>query len=147
MNGGSTWRQFVIYSKWSIEALIIPPVLILLIPLIVSIGLAIARQRPWRSDAWHWSYWLALTQLIYFPATIAIGVLFPAIAGWPSPQSNIAGERWLNCIFYGSLATGVYWIYRMKEMRWFAASLISLQQLVLSCAAFIAGMSVSGQWL
>jgi hypothetical protein len=147
MNGRSIWQQFVVYSTWSIEALIIPPVLILLIPLIVSTGLAILRERPWRTDAWHWSYWLALTQVIFFPLIVAVGVLFPAISSWPSPQSNIAGERWLNCAFYGSLATGVYWIYRMKGLRWFAASLIGLQQLVLACAGFIVGMSVTGQWL
>jgi hypothetical protein len=147
MNGRSVWQQFAVYSTWSIEALIIPPVLILLIPLSVSIGLASFRQKPWRSDTWHWSYWFALSQLLFFPMTIAVGVLFPAISSWPSPQANAAGERWLNFTFYGSLATGVYWIYRMKGFRWFAASLIGLQQLVLACAGFIAGMSVSGQWL
>ncbi|SRR6266849_1616077 len=147
MNSQAFWQQFEVYLRWSFEALIAPtPLLGFFFALSLSLAISTFRQKPWRKRVWHWSYWFALSQL-FFPATIAVGVLFPAISSWPSPQANATGERWLNFTFYGSLATGVYWIYSMKGLRWFAASLIGLQQLVLACAGFIAGMSVTGQWL
>jgi hypothetical protein len=42
---------------------------------------------------------------------------------------------------------GAFWIYKMKGLRWFAASLVVLLQVILTGAGFIAGMSVSGEWL
>jgi hypothetical protein len=147
MNGRHFWQQFAVYSKWSFQALMIPHVLALLIICVVSLAIACVRQRPLRREVWRWSYWLVLTQLLFFPATIAVGVAFPASSSWPRPQANAVGGRWLDILFYVSVATGCFWIYRMKGLRWFAASLVGVQELIVFCAGFIAGMSVSGDWL
>jgi len=76
-----------------------------------------------------------------------VGVLFPAHSSWPHPQPNAVGIRWLDVLFYLSVTTGCLWVYKMNGVRWFAASLVAALELIISCAGFIAGMSVSGDWL
>ena len=43
--------------------------------------------------------------------------------------------------------TACLWIYRLKGLRWLAASLLLLQGALVIGASFIAGMSVTGDWL
>jgi hypothetical protein len=90
---------------------------------------------------------LVFTQLLFFPAIIAVGVFYPSATSWPNPQPNRIGDLWLNVLFCGSVGMGAFWIYKMKGLRWFAASLVVLLQVILTGAGFIAGMSVSGEWL
>lgn len=78
---------------------------------------------------------------------VAIGVLFPVAGSWPHSQENATGKRLLDSLFYLSLATGAFWFWRMKGLRWLSASLLLLQQVILVGAGFVAGMSVSGDWL
>ncbi len=78
---------------------------------------------------------------------IAIGVRYPALSGMPYPRENPTGSHILDALFYLSLATAAFWIYRMKGLRWLSASLLLLQELILVSAGFIAGMAVSGDWL
>jgi hypothetical protein len=140
-------QQFGVYSEWSLRVLALPPLLAVLIFCLVILGIEWVRQKPLRSELWRRHYWLVLTQLLFFPAIIAIGVLYPSTTTWPNPQPNATGNLWLNVLFYGSLLMGVFWVCKMKGLRWFAASLVGLQQVVLFGAAFIAGMSVTGEWL
>jgi hypothetical protein len=63
--------------------------------------------------------------------------LFAAItveAIWQNPQANPTlphsasqiGETWLPIVTYGSVASCVFWVWRMRGFRWFAASLMLL---------------------
>ena len=137
------WRLFF----WSLECFALPPVLLMIGVCSVSLVLAFVRQKPFRAGLWRTSHWLILTQLLFYPAIVAIGVLFPAVSGWPHPKENVVGRRLLDGLFYLSLATSAFWLWRMKGMRWLSASLLVLQQVILVTAGFIAGMSVSGDWI
>jgi hypothetical protein len=48
---------------------------------------------------------------------------------------------------YGSFASCVFWIWRMNGFRWFAASLMALMEVPVLGALFVAGMSVTGDFL
>jgi hypothetical protein len=147
MGGRAFWQQFGVYSVWSLQALTLPHVLVILIFCLVILVVECVRHKLLRSELWRGHYWLVLTQLLFFPAIIGVGVLYPSASTWPNPQPNAVGNLWLDVLFWGSLLMGAFWIYRMKGLRWFAAGLVGLQQVVLAGAGFIAGMSVTGQWL
>jgi hypothetical protein len=131
----------------SLRFFALPPVLLVTGVCIVSVVLAFVRQQPFRTGLWRSSYWLIFTQLLFFPAIVAVGALFQAVSGPPYPKQNLMGERLLDGLFYVSFATSAFWLWRMKGLRWLSASLLALQQIVLVAAGFIAGMSVSGDWL
>ena len=140
-------RVFLVYSQWSLEALLLPPTLIATIVLTGSLVAAFPSQKPSHDGLWRHHYWVVFSQLIFFPVVIVIGVLFRVVDPGPPYHANVMGERLLDLCFLLSLATGCFWIYRMKRLRWLAASLVLLQEIPLLCAAFIAGMSVSGDWI
>jgi len=141
------WARFWTLSSWSLEALIIPPIFILLIVFGSGLIIAILKQKPTQTQTWRNHYWLVLTQLFFFPAILSVGVLFPASGPGPYVKPNSVGSLLLDILFYSSLAVGAFWIWRMKNLRWLAASIVLLQELFVYCALFIAVMSVSGQWL
>lgn len=147
MNSAHFLQDFQRLSLWSVQILGVPPVLLMTGASIVSVVAAFLRQQPFRARLWRTSHWLIFTQLLFFPAIIAVGVLFPAASSWPHPQENVAGERLLDSLFYVSLATSAFWLWRMKGLRWLSGSLLVLQQVILIGAGFVAGMSVSGEWL
>jgi len=132
---------------WSIQFLGVPPVLLMTGVCIVGVVVSFARQQPFRTRLWRPWYWLIFTQMLFFPAIVAVGVLFPAVSGWPHPHGNVTGERLLDGLFCFSLATSAFWLWRMKGLRWLSASLLVLQQVLLVGAGLVAGMSVSGDWL
>jgi hypothetical protein len=132
---------------WSVQFLGVPPVLLMTGICIVGVVVFFARRQPFRTRLWRPWYWLIFTQMLFFSAMVAVGVLFPAVSGWPHPQGNVTGERLLDGLFYFSLATSAFWLWRMKGLRWLSASLLVLQQVLLVGAGLVAGMSVSGDWL
>jgi hypothetical protein len=109
--------------------------------------LAFLRRQPFQRGKWRSTHWLIFTQLLFFPAIVAVGALFPAASGRPYPKENLTGKWLLDALFYLSLITAAIWLYRMKGLRWLTASLLMLQQAFLIGAGFIAGMSVSGDWI
>ena len=62
-------------------------------------------------------------------------------------RPNPAGETYLDVALYGSLASCAFWIWRMKGFRWSAAMLMAMLEVPVFGALFVAGMSVSGDWL
>lgn len=64
MSTSHFWADFERLSLWSVQALIIPPLIAMLIICSASFILASIRQRPLRTAGWHVSYWLALTQIL-----------------------------------------------------------------------------------
>jgi hypothetical protein len=89
---------------------------------------------------------------------VQVGVLFLTIAiavcgaasvrgAVPQLQPNYWALRAIDLLEIGSLVVSVYWIVRMRELRWFALSLVLLQSTILYGAGFIAGMALTGDWL
>jgi hypothetical protein len=147
MNTADFSQGFQRLFLWSVQTLGLPPMILIEAACIVSVVAAFIRQRPFRTGLWRPTYWLIFTQLLFFPATVAIGVLFPAVSGRPYPKENPTGHWLLNGLFYLSLMTSALWVYRMRGLRWLSVSLLVLQQVILVGSGFIAGMSVSGDWL
>jgi hypothetical protein len=147
MNPAHFSEGFQALFHTSLRVLTIPPVMLLEAICVVSVVSAFVRQQPFRSGKWRSSYWLIFTQLLFFPAIVAVGVLFPAVSLRPYPKENPTGHWLLDGLFYLSLATSAFWLYRMKGLRWLSLSLLALQQVILFGAGFIVGMSVSGDWL
>ena len=129
------------------EALVgLPPFLILLFVACLSLALAFAKQRPFQHSLWRSSHWLVLTQLLFFPAVLSVGVIYPASGPSAFHGQSIASRA---CDLMGllSIILAAFWVYRMKGFRWFAFSLAAVLQIILLGAFFIAGMAVSGDWL
>jgi hypothetical protein len=143
-------KHFWTYSVWSLEFLVvIPSILIIVLLATVSLAIAYWKQRPFQNPLWKNSYWFVLTQLLFFPVVISIGVLYPADG--PSYLRSTAHHSLANnaCDFLSwlSLALSGFWVYRMKGLRWFAASLVTLLEMILFGAFFVAGMAITGDWL
>lgn len=135
------------YSKWALEFIIIPPVCFAFPLAAISLVWAGFKQRPLQTHLWKPYHWLVLTHVLFFVAAIVVGVL------WPNPNPTIAGDSnrfatmCLDAVAYGSLASCAFWVWSMKGFRWYATSLMVLAELITWGALFIAGMSVSGDWL
>src|SRR5436309_2253208 len=109
MNAAHFSQDFQRLSLWSLQFFALPPALLVTVACIVSVVLAFVRQQPFRSGLWRSSYWLIFTQLLFFPAIVTVGVLFPAVSGPPHAKENLMGERLLDGLFYLSLATSAFW--------------------------------------
>jgi hypothetical protein len=140
---------FVRFSQWALEAVLIPPVLAVLVLTLLSLTLATMKQRPFKKELWKPRYWLVLAHFLFFPAVIAVGVI------WANPVTNPlvphhaveTGRRCLDLLWYASLASCAWWVWQMRGLRWFAASLVLLAEVLVFNALFISGMSVAGDWL
>jgi hypothetical protein len=90
-----------------------------------------------------------LIQFLFVPAVVAVGVLYRVSTNptQPRPKVNPIADWTIDILFFLSLAQSLFWVYRMKGLRWFAFCLLALQQVFLFSAVFLAGMSVSGDWL
>ena len=143
-----SWTGFSRYLKWSLEFLFVWPLWLVTIALAANFGAALIRKWPFRHDRWSQTYWLIFVSLLFIPATIAIGVLGtidPSMVPRPKPSTLAV---WMsNGLLAASLASGMYWVYRMKGLRWFALALTLLQLWILLGAGFITGMALSGDWL
>jgi hypothetical protein len=139
----------LLFSEWALEAMILPPLALALVLSATSLVWAGIKQRPFKTRLWKPYHWLVICHLLFFAAAIAVGVLGanpntnPTLPHHPNPSA----ERWLDVVTYGSFASCVFWIWRMKGFRWYAASLMVLFEAITCGALFIAGMSVSGDWL
>ena len=139
--------RFWTLSVWSLQSLLyIRPLPLLLIGACLSLALAFWKQRPFQNPLWKNSHWFVLTQLLFFPTTISIGVLYPASS--PSfSHANSTASTASGLLGWLSLALAAFWVYRMKGFRWFAFSVVAVLQMILMGAFFVAGMAVSGDWL
>src|SRR5581483_5215920 len=148
MNTAHFPENFQRLFLWSLEFLGVPQVFLIAIICLTGVVVAVLRQQPFQRQLWQASYWLIFTQMLFFPAMVAIGVLFPAVnTVRPHLEGNVVGSRLLDALFYLSLVMGAFWVWRMRGLRWLAASLVVLQEVLLIGAGLVAGMSVSGDWL
>jgi len=63
------------YALWALESMILPPFCILLPLAVVSLIWNWRRQQPMSKPLWRPAHWLVLSHLLFFAATIHIGVL------------------------------------------------------------------------
>jgi hypothetical protein len=139
--------RFWTLSAWSFQALLhIPPFLAIFIFACLSLALAFWKQRPLQNPLWKHSHWFVLTQLLFFPAVISLGVLYPASS--PSfYHAQSFASRACGLLGWLSVALAGFWVYKMKGVRWFALSVVAVLEIILMGAFFVSGMAVSGDWL
>ena len=111
----------------------------------ISLTLSYLKQRPLQNPSWTKSAWLVLTQLLFFPLAVLVGVLYHGDATTRSP--NPIGVAALDYVDYLSLGMAVFWVYRMKGLRWFTLSLVATIEVILFAVSFVCGMATSGDWL
>jgi hypothetical protein len=106
-------------------------------------------QKQYRKGLWRHYYLLALTQLLFYPAVITVGVCFRNMnyPGSAMPRTEATGLWTIQILFFASLAEGLFWIFRMKGLRWYVLCCVAILQLLLWGAAFVAEMSVTGDWI
>lgn len=138
-----SWRLF----QQSVEFLYVWPLLLVTLALTAYLAAAMTLKWPFRHDRWRREYWLIFLNLLFVPATIAIADV-GSVNPNPMPHHpNTLGIWVCNGIFAACALLGIFWVYRMKGLRWFALAVVLLQLWMLIGAGFIAGMSLTGDWL
>ena len=139
----------LLFSEWALEFLIVPPFSFLFTAAAISWVWSGQKQHPFRRGIWKPYHWLILSHLLFFLAAIGLGVI------WANPITNPAvhhsakpiASRLLDVVFYGSFSSCAFWIWRANGFRWYATSLMTFMELPILGAVFVAGMSISGDWL
>jgi hypothetical protein len=115
---------------------------------LIGLFLSIVWQAPFDRVRWKRHYAFVFSQFLYYPAIIAFGTLYrDHIPPTQPPNMDPFVDLTLEVLFGLSLVSGIFWIVRMKGMRWFAFFLVCLQQILIFGASFSASMSISGDWL
>lgn len=133
------------YSGRALEFLAQPKMLPLAAVFFASLLMSGQAQRPWDGGRWKPAYWWVAAHLLFFPAAIAVALVWGAPAG-VAHQISIPGEVTLNALTVASLVAGLYWVWLLEGLRWFALSLVALMELLVWSALFVAGMAISGSW-
>jgi len=132
-------------TSWALDVPFSRPFNFVFLLAAISFIVSALVQRPFRRHLFKLHHSLVLTQCLFFPAAIAVGVF------WANPLADPAiahhGTPLIYAVALGSLASCVFWIWRMKGFRWFAVSLMTIAEIITWGAIFIAGMSVTGDWL
>jgi|HubBroStandDraft_6_1064221.scaffolds.fasta_scaffold00016_67 hypothetical protein len=137
------------FTEWALEFMLVPPFCFAWPIAAISLVWAAQRQRPFGRTVWLPYHWLILTHLLFFVAAIVVGVTWvnPITNPTVRHSTNPIASRCLNVVLYGSLLSCAFWIWRAKGFRWYATSLLALAELPTVAAVFVAGMSISGDWL
>lgn len=143
-----SWIAFSRYAQWSLEFLFVWPMQLVTLILLGNIAAGALVKRPFRQDRWKREYLLVFANLLFFPGILVVGILGAVDpSAVPRPKPNPFAVWASNGMFFLPIALGIYWIWRMKGLRWFALATVLMQQWILLAAGFIAGMSLSGDWL
>jgi hypothetical protein len=139
------WQYFRLHFVQSLEIVVEWPVVGVACTLLaVGLMASLALEKPFVSGRWKRSYWWALTQLLFFPAVVALGVLYSADPLQPHHKVNPLGYWGIGILFFLSLALSSFWVYRTKELRWSTFYSLALHQVLLFVAAVGAVISVAG---
>lgn len=141
---------FLRFSMWALEgAVMLPPFAVASAFAAINLIGAGIKQRPFKRRLWKAHHWLVTSHFLFFIAAIAVAVFGanPIMNPTISHPAIPAAEKSLDLVIWLSIVSCVFWIWQMKGFRWFAASLMLLAQVVTWSALFVAGMSISGDWL
>lgn len=142
------WRGFWWLFRQSLQGLYVWPLFLITLTVIANLLVALVHRWPFHRERWRRQYWLVFLSLLFIPITIAIGEV-----GWADSQMSPRVMPsmlllWINNgLFIASVALGIFWVYRMKGLRWFAFAFALIQLWVLILAGFIAGMALTGDWI
>lgn len=141
------FQDFLHLFFWNLALLGLKPFSLLVLLGAASAIVASVVQKPFSGGGWRRSDWLILTQLLFAPALLIVGVLYSASENSGLPQQNSMGQQLLSSLFYLSIVTAVFWLYRTRKQLWLSASLLAVLELLVIGAGFAAAVSISGNWL
>ena len=123
------------------------PLMLLFVGVMMGTSYSFTRRTPY-AELWKRHYWLVFTHLLFFVFAIALGTGRP-YREYPgvTHQKDELGLFLLNAIWYGSLISCAFWIWRMRGMRWPAACLMLAMEAVVGGSLLVAGMSITGDWI
>lgn len=150
VNTNLFWPQFKWLLMQALGFVGIPLFGWILIALFVGLIISAGFQNPFRRGRWKQHYILVFTHFFLFLVIIAVGVLYRVSfpdPRRPLPKENVVADWSLNILFFLSIILSVFWVYRMKGLRWLAFFMVAVQELFLLGALFVAGMSISGDWI
>jgi hypothetical protein len=139
---------FRIYTWWSLEFLITPPYSFITIAIAINLVVSVFKQRPFKSHKWQRIMRLPFIVFLCFPATLTVAATgYVNVRQVTLSDPNYWGLRVCDFLMLISLGAGAYWTFRLKGLRWFAASITLLQLGLLVGANIIAGMALTGDWI
>lgn len=142
------WKGFWWLFRPSLEGLYAWPMLLVTVALVANLAVALIHRWPFDRERWQRQYWLVFLSLLFIPITIAVGEagwIDPSVSPRPTPSTLLLWTN--NGLFIASVVLGIFWVYRMKGLRWFALAVALIQLWMLFWAGFIAGMALTGDWL
>jgi hypothetical protein len=110
-----------------------------------SAALPFIRRRFLLSELWTRTYPVALVQCFLYLSTLATGAIWTVNWEHPGGGPNYWALRAVGLAFLSSVALSIYWIAKMKGLRWFAFSVSALQIWLLLGANYIASMGILGK--
>ncbi len=134
--------------RQSLEGLYAWPLLLVTIVLVANFVFAIIHRWPFDRERWQRQYWFAFLSFLFIPITIIVGEvgwIDPSMSSRPTPNTLLLWTN--NGLFIASVILGIFWVYRMKGLRWFALAFALIQLWMLFWAGFVAGMALTGDWL
>ncbi len=134
-------------SLASLQLLVAPPIFILTTLIFISLCWAAPIQGQPEKGLWKPHHRWVFLQFLFFPAMIALALLFPNDTDRFSrtyPYGSAALVA-LHGLFLGSVALSAFWIWWMKGVRWLAFSIVALMELAIAGAFFVAGLTVTGE--
>jgi hypothetical protein len=149
VNATNFWSQLQWFIAESFSIVRVPPLQYTLLVLCLGLIISAIWQKPFQRKLWRPQYWLVLTQLFFVPALCVIAVLYRVAPDptKPLPKENAVADWSINILVLLSLLSIFLWVYRMKGIRWLAFCVLAIQEVFVFGAMFMAGMSISGDWL
>ncbi|MBZ5723118.1 MAG: hypothetical protein LAO03_22490 [Acidobacteriia bacterium] len=150
VNTNFFWSQFEWLLMQALSIVRVPLFGWIFLALVSGVFISAALQNPFRSGRWKHHYFLVFTHALVFLAILSVGVLYRV--PFPDPtkpllKENAVADWTLNILFFLSIILSIFWVYRMRNLRWLAFFVVALQELFLLSALFVAGMSISGDWI
>jgi hypothetical protein len=142
------WNEFWWLLKQSFGFLHVWPLLLVTFGLLANLVVALIRRWPFSDKIWKREYWIVFLSLLFIPINIAIGDIGwidPSISPRPAPNTLLVWTN--NGLFIASVALAIFWVYRMKGLRWFALAFALIQLWMMFWAGLVAGMALTGDWL
>jgi hypothetical protein len=131
------WKGFWWLFRQSLEGLYVWPLLLATLALVANLAVALIHRWPFDGERWQRQYWLVFLSLLFIPITIAVGEvgwIDPSVSPRPTPSTLLLWTN--NGLFIASVVLGIFWVYRMKGLRWFALAFALIQLWMLFWASF-----------
>lgn len=151
MLGANFWQTYRLYFTYSVEFLIIPEYVAVTISLLANLLASIFYSWRFRRENWQARYSWGFAQFLFLPILLAVAVVGTYTGPMDRTIARPAPETWalwtVNGLEIGALTLGLYFVYRLRGLRWFAVALLLIQVWLMLVAHLVASMAIKGEWI